>query len=100
MIIEDVDLTLRALGIVYRVNGSAVEGLYDRNVHRQKVVGGSEIVSWVVASTICKGRELKLTKNMLFHSGMLKLCLNKKHNITEFFPDTTVFNYYKTRVSG
>ena len=38
-IIEDVDLELKALEIVYRANGAAVEGLDDRNGHRQKVVG-------------------------------------------------------------
>ena len=38
-IIEDVDLSLKALEIVYRENGAAVEGLADRNGHRKKVVG-------------------------------------------------------------
>ena len=33
-IIEDVDLTLKALDIVYLENGDAVEGLTDRNGHR------------------------------------------------------------------
>ena len=44
-IIQDVDLALKALEIVYRENGAAVEGLADRNGHRRKVVGkgnGSE----------------------------------------------------------
>ena len=31
MIIQDVDLALKALEIVYRANGAAVEGLSDRN---------------------------------------------------------------------
>ena len=35
--IQDVDLALKALEIVYRANGAAVEGLADRNGHRQKV---------------------------------------------------------------
>ena len=35
-IIEDVDLALKALEIVYRKNGAAVEGLADRNEHRKK----------------------------------------------------------------
>ena len=39
MIIQDVDLALKALEIVYRTNGAAVEGLADRNGDRQKVVG-------------------------------------------------------------
>ena len=38
-IVEDVDLALKVLEIVYRANGAAVEGLFDRNGHRQKVVG-------------------------------------------------------------
>ena len=38
-IIEDVDLALKALEIVYLANGTAVEGLADRNGHRRKVVG-------------------------------------------------------------
>ena len=38
-IIEDVDLALKALEIVYRANGAAVEGLADRNGHRGKEVG-------------------------------------------------------------
>ena len=45
-IIEDVDLTLKALEIVYRANGAAVEGLDDRNGHIQKVVGKGKSVSW------------------------------------------------------
>ena len=38
-IIQDVDLALKALEIVYCENGDAVEGLADRNWHRIKVVG-------------------------------------------------------------
>ena len=38
-IIEDVDLALKALEIVYRANGAAVEGVADRNRHRRKEVG-------------------------------------------------------------
>ena len=37
--IEDVDLALKALEIVYHTNGAAVEGLADRNGHRRKEVG-------------------------------------------------------------
>ena len=50
-IIEDVDLALKALEIVYRANGAAVEGLDDRNGHRRKVVGEGKIVSWGGART-------------------------------------------------
>ena len=38
-IIQDVDLALKALEIVYLANGAAVEGLADRNGHRRKVLG-------------------------------------------------------------
>ena len=44
--IQDVDLALKALEIVYHANGAAVEGLADRNGHRKKVVGEGKSVSW------------------------------------------------------
>ena len=91
-IIHDVDLALKALEMVYHANGAAVEGLDDRNGHRRKVVGEGKSASWGGARTKGKGRECELIKNMFFHSDMLKLCLKRKHNITEFFPDITVFN--------
>ena len=90
-IIQDVDLALKALEIVYRANEDEVEGVADRNGHRRKVVGEGESVSWGGARTKGKGRKCELTKKMFLHSDMLKLCLRKKHNIGEFFPDTTVF---------
>ena len=90
-IIEDVDLALKALEIVYLANGDSVEGLADRNGHRRKVVGERKSVSWGGARTKGKGRECKLTKNMFLHSDLLKLCLKKKWKINEFFPDTTFF---------
>ena len=90
-IIQDVDLVLRALEIVYRENGAAVEGLPDRNGHRRKVVGKGESVRCGGARTKGEGCECELAKNMLFHSDLLKLCLMKRRKISEFFPDTTVF---------
>ena len=90
-IIQDVDLVLKALEIVYCANGAAVEGLADSNGHRRTVVGEGGSVSWGGAQTKGKGLECKLTKKMFLHSNMLKLCLKETHNITEFFPDTTVF---------
>ena len=45
-IIEDVDLVLKALEIVYQANGESVEGLADRNGHRKKEVGKGKSVSW------------------------------------------------------
>ena len=63
-----------------------------------KVVGEGKSVSWGVARTKGKGRECELTNNIFLHSDMLKLCLKGKHNISEFFPDTTVYYDYKTCV--
>ena len=88
-IIQDIDLALKALEIVYCENGAAVEGLDDRNGHRRKVVGEGKIVSWGGTQTKGKRHECKITKNIFFHSDLLKLCLKKKHNIPEFFPDPT-----------
>ena len=82
---------MKALEIVYLKNGDAVEGLADRNVHRLKVVGEGESVSWGDARTKGEGRECKLTKNMFLQSDLLKLCLKEKRKINELFPDTTVF---------
>ena len=82
-IIQDVDLALKALEIVYLANGAAVEGLADRNGHRRKVVGEGKSVSWGGAQTKGKGRECELTKNMFLHSDLLKSCLKKKRKINE-----------------
>ena len=42
-IIQDVDLALKEMEIVYRSNGAVVEGLADRNGHRRKVVGEGKV---------------------------------------------------------
>ena len=76
-IIQDVNLALKALEIVYRKNGAAVEGLNDRNGHRQKVVGEGNSVIRGGARTRGKGRNCELTKNMFLQSYLLKLCLKK-----------------------
>ena len=99
-IIQDVDLALKALEIVYSANGADVEGLADRNRHIRKVVGEGKSFSWGGAQTKGKERECELTKNMFLRSDLLKLCLKKKHNISEFFPDTTVFYDYKNCVAN
>ena len=65
-IIQDFDLALKALEIVYRANGDAVEGLADRNGHRRKVVGEGKSVSWGGERTKSKGRECKITKKNSF----------------------------------
>ena len=54
-IIQDVDLALKALEVVYRANGAAVEGLAEMNGHRQKVVGERKSVSWGGSRTKGKG---------------------------------------------
>ena len=81
-IIQDVDLALKALEIVYHANGDTVEGMADRNGHRRKLVDEGKCVSWGSAWTKGKGRNCKLTKRMFLHSDMLKLCLKGKHSIT------------------
>ena len=90
-IIQDVDLALKALEIVYRTNGDAFEGLADRNGNRRKEVGEGGSFSLGGAQTKGEVRECELTKNMFFHNDLLQLCLEKKRKITEFLPDTTFF---------
>ena len=85
------------LEILYSANGASVEAMSDRNGHRRKVVGEVKSVSWGGAQTEGKERKCKLTKNISLHSDMLKLCLKKKHNITDFFPDTKTIYDSKTR---
>ena len=76
-IIQDVDLALKALEIVYHSNGAAVEGLADRNGHRRKVEGEGKRVSWEVTQTKGKGHKCELTKKWFLHSDLLNLCLKK-----------------------
>ena len=76
---------------MYRENIGAVEGLADRNRHRRKVVGKGKSVGCGGAWTKGEGRECELSKKMLYHSDLLKLCLMKIRKISDFFPDTTVF---------
>ena len=90
-IIEDIDLALKALEIVYCSNGAAFERLTKRKGHRCKEVGEGESVSWGGARTKGEVHKCKLTKMMLFHSDLLRLCHKKNRKITEFFPDSTFF---------
>ena len=85
-IIKDVDLALKALEIVHLTNGGAVEGLADRNVHRRKVSGG-KVVGPKVRGTSAKSPKICSCTVIFF-----KLCLKKKHNIADFFPD--IHNYF------
>ena len=71
-IIQDVNLVLKAFGIVYRENGAAVEGLADRNGHRRKMVGEGESVSRGGAWNKGNGRECEFTKTMFLYSDLLK----------------------------
>ena len=90
-IIQDVDLALKVLESVYRENGAAVEGLDDRNGHRRKVLCKGKSVRCGGARTKGEGCECELSKKMLFHSYLLKLCLMKRRKISDLFLDTTVF---------
>ena len=83
-IIQDVDLSLKSLEIVYRANGATVEVLSDRNRHRRKVVGEGKSFSWRGAQTKCKGLKRELTKKMFLHSDLLKLCLKKNTTSVSF----------------
>ena len=71
--------------------GATLEGLKDRNGHIIKELG--EGGSFICGGARTKGEVCKfeLTKNMFFHSDLLKLCLKKKCKIADFFPDTTIF---------
>ena len=61
-IIQDVDLALKTLEIVYRANVSAVEGIADRSGHRRNLVGKWKGVSCGGARTKGEGRECELAK--------------------------------------
>ena len=94
-IIENEDLELKALETFYRENGASVERLADRNGNRKKELGKGKSVSWGGARNKGEVRECELTKNMFFHSDLLKLCHMKNRKITEFLPDTTNFTIKK-----
>ena len=94
-IIEDVDLALKALEIVYRENGAAIEGIADRNGHRRKVVGQGESVSWGGARTKGKGRECELTKKMFLHIDLLNMCLKKNITSMSYSPTQMFFTNRK-----
>ena len=99
-IIEDVDLALKVLVIVYRSNGSAAEGLADRNKHRRKGVCKGKIISWGGERTkgnVCK---CELTKNMFLHSDLLKLCLKGKEISLTSFPTKLFLTVRKLALRG
>ena len=74
-IIQDIDTALKVLVIFYCANGTAVEGVADRNGQKRKVLGEGESISWGGARTKCKGCECKITKNMFLCIDLLNLCL-------------------------
>ena len=90
-IIKYVDQALESLEIVYRVHAVAVEGLADQNGHIQHVVGDGKGGRWEVAWSKCEGCEWNIERNMFLRSDLLKLYLNQKRNITEYFPDVIMF---------
>ena len=61
-IIQDVNLALKALEIVYPSNGAAVEGLADMNGHRRKVVGEGEVSVGEVHGPKVRGASANLPK--------------------------------------
>ena len=61
-IIEDVDVALKEMEIVYRENWAAIVGLDDTNGHRNKLLSEGKSISWGGVQTKGKGRECELTK--------------------------------------
>ena len=62
-----------------------------RKFSTKQVVGEGKGGIWGDALTKGEVHECKLIKNIFVHSDLLQFCLKKKRNITEFFPDTTIF---------
>ena len=71
-------MALKALELVYRENGAAVEGLADRNWHRRKVVGKGKSVRCGGARTKGEVCECELAKKMLFHSDFFEVVSYEK----------------------
>ena len=69
-IIEDVDLALKALEIIYCTNGAAVQEISDRSGHRRNMLGKGKSVSCGGAQTKGEGCKCELIKNMFFHSDL------------------------------
>ena len=90
MIIEDVDLALKVLEIVYCANGTTAEAIEDRNGHRRKEYGEGKSVSWGGALTKGEVHECELTKNMFFYNDLLQFFL-KKNKITLSYSLTPLF---------
>ena len=78
-IIQDVDLALKALEIIFHANSTAVEGLAERNGHRRK------------KGHITKVRVASANSPTRFYSTVICCSfVRKKRKVNEFFPDTTV----------
>ena len=54
-----------------------LRGVADRNGHICKEVGEGESVSWGGERTKGEGSACEITKNVFFHSDLLKLCHKK-----------------------
>ena len=92
-----------ALKIFYCAHCAAVEGLSDRNGHRQRVMGDGKSGRWGGAQSNGERCECDLDLKMFLHSDLLKLCLKRNLEITNFFPDTIVFldeNNYHYELMG
>ena len=70
----------QAVEIIYRAHDAAVEG----------VVEEEKSVTWGGVRTKGEVHECELTKNMFFHSGLLKLC-HKKNGRSLSSPLTPLF---------
>ena len=55
------------------------------------MVGDGKSGRWGGARSKGEVHECDLDRKMLLHSDLLNMCLKRKHNITEFFPDKIMF---------
>ena len=99
-IIKDFDLALKALEIVFRANGAAVQGLADSPGHIRKVVGEGKSVSWGSAWTKGEGCKCTLTKKMFLHIYFLKLCLKKNTTSLSYSMTQLCFTIGKLALRG
>ena len=85
--------------IVYRSNGAAVEGIADRNGHRKKEGGKGKVSVGEVHKPKVRVASDNSPKHVL-PQRFVSVVSEEKQKITEFFPDTTVYYYIKTRVTN
>ena len=92
-IIEDFDLVLDELKIVYCAHNTDVEVLADQNRHIRRVVGDGKSGRLGGARSKCEGRECGLDKKIFLNRYLLKLCPKQNLYTTKLFPYTIVFLY-------